>query len=165
MNNLTMHDPLLLSTLVDMYFGLLKREKRPPTVPGLALALGFNTVKDIAATLKEWEEDEARYPEASISQLLRALTGIEDYYITEGVTGKIPPALVKFTMGAYHGRRESEEVRAPGDNNTNFQIVFNAPKEFLPAQAQAIQTQANQIPQTRMLPTNASTGNLTIEVP
>lgn len=165
MNNLTMHDPAMLSVLTDIYFDLKEEEEELPTVPGLVLAIGFNTVSDITKTLERWEEGSDKYPDASIYILLQSLTRIEDIYVQEGIKGNMPAALVKFTLGAYHNRREAAQTDNSLPNNTNFQIVFNAPTDFMKRigedKSKAISSQRNLLPTT-----NVVTGtNMSIELP
>jgi len=134
MTNLMMQDPDLLKLMIDLYFEARLIAEEPPTVPGLALAMGFNRVQDIVRVLQraedeeEFPDDRKTYPEESVSYVLRALTTIEDMYISSGLRDRMPAALVKFTLGAYHG------VKEPGNNQNNapatlIQIAFESPKQ------------------------------------
>jgi len=127
MNNLTMHDPDLLHILIELFFAMRESEELPPTVPGLALAIGFNRTQDIVSTLKHWEDDDSQYPESSIHELLSALTRIEDHCLINGLRDRMPASLVKFTLGSYHN------VKEPSVNQNQtaniIQIAFEAPEE------------------------------------
>jgi hypothetical protein len=154
MNNLAMHDPFLIQTYIDIYYGELdmdnknlqllttgKGEKtitpfeRQPTVPGLALALGFRSKADIQKTLKDASDGISKYPQECVDMLIMALTKMEDWYIQRGLANAIPPAIMKFMLSAYHDVSEGSQVpEIIGKNSGNVQIVFEAPKEYSPAQ-------------------------------
>jgi hypothetical protein len=144
MNNVAMHDPMLIETLADMYFAMTELEDSIPTVPGLALAIGFNRSYDINVTLKNYEEGLSKYPEASVGTILRSLTKIEDKYIVNGLQDKFPSALVKFCLGAYHDRREKEPEANGAGANTNIMVVFERPKELDNVQARRLTNNLNQ---------------------
>ena len=141
MNNLIMRDPVLTEVLTDLYFAQTILDDKVPTVPGLALAIGFNRTQDIVSTLKNYEEDTSDYPESCVGTLIRAVTRIEDHYISSGMQSKFPVALVKFCLGAYHERQERQpENQMLGV--TNIQVVFEQPKQL-----DHVQQNQNQIPQ------------------
>jgi hypothetical protein len=130
MNNLMMHDPDLLKLMIDLYFEAREIDERPPTVPGLVLAMGFNRVHDIVQILEKFDSDSEKhlltYPEESIIYIIQALTMIEDNHLTAGLRDRMPASLVKFTLGAYHN------VKEPGANQNNsptnvIQIAFEQP--------------------------------------
>lgn len=146
MNNLVMRDPVMSELLTDLYFSMIKQEEVIPTVPGLALAIGFNKTADIINTLKAAEEGTCTYPESCIGTLQRALTRIEDHYLQNGLTAKFPAALVKFCLGAYHDRQEKEPVLQNSVGTQNIQIVFEAP----PSIALQRQVQLSQQPVIEM---------------
>jgi hypothetical protein len=144
MNNITMHDPMLTDMLADMYFAVNEEEKNIPTVPGLALAIGFNRTKDITDALKAYEEDASHYPQASMEILIRCLTRIEDNYVQNGLKSKFPAALVKFCLGTYHDRQEKEPPKQLGEFN-NFTIVFEQPKQLDVVQQRQLQQPAGPV--------------------
>lgn len=125
MNNMIMHDPDLLHILLEEFFYVRELEKLPPTVPALALSIGFFRTQDIVSTLKKWESGDSDYPDRAINYLLGALTRIEDYLLINGLANKMPAALVKFTLGSYHNVKEPEKSEQP--TNNGIQIVFEAP--------------------------------------
>jgi hypothetical protein len=126
-----MHDPLLVDVLTDMYFKTndLKNGGEPDTVltvPGLALAIGFSSTRDITNTLRSYEEGVSSYPKESIKFLIRALTRLEDYYLQNGIKEKFPAQLVKFCLGAYHDVKDTNSQSNAGvPANTNIMVVFN----------------------------------------
>jgi len=133
MNNLIMHDPDLLKILIDVYFEMRIKEESPPTVPGLTLAIGFNRVVDITRVLEKWDSEEQnaqQYPEESVYHVIRALTRIEDHYVSNGLKDKMPAALVKFTLGAYHNVKEPSNNQAQG-NVAFIQVAFEAPPKSI----------------------------------
>lgn len=126
MDNLIMHDEDLMHTIVEEYFAMMKEEKKHPTVPGLALAICFTRTHDIVQVLKKWEAGENPYPEESIDKLLSSITRIEDHYLQQGLSSRIPAALTKFCLGAYHKVQEPTRNEAPTGGNNMLQIVFEA---------------------------------------
>lgn len=128
-NNLMMHDPELLEVLVDIYFNMKKEEEEPPTVPGLVLAMGFNRVHEVTQVLAEYDEageKYKRYPERSINIIFQSLTRIEEYNVENGLRDRIPPAMAKFLLGAYHGVKEPSANQQNGTVNF-LNIAFEAP--------------------------------------
>lgn len=121
-NNIIMHDPVLMEILISSYFLLQKKEDLPPTVPGLALAIGFNRVKDLTDTVKNYDEGSNQYPEESYQVLIRAITKMEELYVQNGLIQTFPAALVKFCLGAYHEVRDKNEENDSG--NVQLAIVF-----------------------------------------
>lgn len=127
-----------------MYFGQVEATAKEfnsvptPTVPGLALAIGFNTVGEVTRALKDWQSGDAKYPLESIRLILRSLTRIEDMCLTYGLQGKLPPALVKFVASAYHDVVEKRQVE-PTPGNA-IQIIFEAPPELSTGPAFKIST-------------------------
>lgn len=141
MNNLVMHDPELLKVLIECFFTMRKKAEEPPTVPGLALSIGYNRVFDITSALKEWEQGDSKYPDESIYLLISSLTRIEDYCLVEGLKSNIPAALVKFTLGAYHDVKEPQQQAQP---ITAIQVVFESPPTRIAADAEQKQLQGSQ---------------------
>lgn len=127
MNNLLIHDPDLLHVLIEEFFCLRKLEGKHPTVPGLVLAVGFNRTLDLSNVLEKWESGDSDYPDRSVNYLISSLTRIEDYFLQEGLSSKMPPALVKFALGSYHNVKEPTREDGGGSNNL-LQIVFEAPE-------------------------------------
>jgi len=123
MKNLTMMNPKNLGKVIETYFALRTKEQEPFTLPGLALACGFSKTGDILGTLREAEEDQSTYPEDSINLLTRALTTIEDHYLTNGLKNKFPAPLTKFCLGAYHNVRDTNEQA--NQSVTQLAIVFS----------------------------------------
>ena len=118
-----MMNPKNLGKVIETYFALRTKEQEPFTLPGLALACGFSKTGDILGTLREAEEEQSTYPEDSINLLTRALTTIEDHYLTNGLKNKFPAPLTKFCLGAYHNVRDTNEQA--NQSVTQLAIVFS----------------------------------------
>lgn len=131
MNNLIMHDPDLLDVLIKCFFEERKQSKEHPTLPGLALFVGFNRTADITQTLEKWADENSSYPERAVQGLIRAITMIEDYFLQRGLDAKIPAALTKFCLGAYHQVKEPAANQGIGEVNA-VQIVFEAAEDRTP---------------------------------
>lgn len=127
MSNSVMYDTVMIDMLAQIYFITLEKEGDVPSVPGLALALGFNRSHDIIKTLTSYDAGLSPYPEESVIILIRSVTKIEEAYIQGGMKDKFPIALIKFCLGAYHNLQE-KETQGNKIENQNIQIVFEAPK-------------------------------------
>lgn len=125
MNNTVMHEPGLFGLLLQEYFSLIEMENSHPTIPGMALAVGFNRTKDISEALEKWDKNESTYPRESIMMVIRAVTKIEDHILTHGLKSTIPASIAKFTLGAYHGVQEPSSGNQ--EVNNAIQIVFEEP--------------------------------------
>lgn len=139
MNNVAMHDPLLLEILISSYFSIheiedkeaLESSKDRPilTVPGFALAIGFSSTGDIISTLKAYRENMSPYPEESILFMLRALTRLEDYYVQNGLRDRFPSAIVKLCLSHYHDVSDKSESIKSINSNANILVVFSDDKK------------------------------------
>lgn len=127
-NNIMMHDPFLIQTMVDTYFLLARKEEeetgKPMTVPAFALATGFTRTADIVNTLLAADEGISDYPEESIDLITMGITKLEAYYLEKGLRNKFPHALVKFCLGAYHQVKEPTSGDRAGGAINNIMVVF-----------------------------------------
>lgn len=123
-----MADPDELRMKVVDYFSMLtidSEDRRHPTPPGLAMALGLRSFDALLHIMQVAEEDPSAYPEASLDVLHVARTHIEDYYINNGLRETIPHAFLKFLLSAYFGRSEKilQETLNAKDNQLNINIL------------------------------------------
>lgn len=124
MNNLLFHDPDLLDILIQEFFHVRKIEKNHPTLPGLALGIGLSSTRDLVSVMDQWEEGDSSYPDRSLRYLASAITRIEDHFLCQGLDSKIPAALAKFALGAYHSIKEPG--KGSEQQNNAIQIIFEA---------------------------------------
>jgi hypothetical protein len=134
-----MADPDQLRMKVVDYFSMLTadlEDRRHPTPPGLAMALGLRSFDALLHILQVAEEDPSTYPEESLDVLHVARTHIEDYYINNGLRETIPHAFLKFLLSAYFNRSEKtiQETLNARDNQLNINILgISAPLPVIEA--------------------------------
>jgi len=134
-----MADPNQLRMKVVDYFSMLTadpEDRRHPTPPGLAMALGLRSFDALLHIMQVAEDDPSAYPEESLDVLHVARTHIEDYYINNGLRETIPHAFLKFLLSAYFGRSEKilQETLNAKDNQLNINILgISAPLPLVEA--------------------------------
>jgi len=123
-----MSDPQRMREAVADYFSMLTEDPdnpKPPTPPGLAMALGLRGFDALLQIKRTEEADPGTYSEEAMAVLDLAAAYIEDYYLTYGLKERLPAAFTKFLLSAYFNRSEKtiqEMVNQP-DNNIQVNVL------------------------------------------
>jgi len=95
-----------LQGLIDAFFVQCKEDNEPPTIQGLALAIGYNSRQSLL-NLEDFGED-------YLDTIKRAKLTIEKHKVIGGMTGKLNPAIVIFDLKNNHDHKEKIEQELSG---------------------------------------------------
>jgi hypothetical protein len=97
---------------IDKFFQECKDEEIPPTIQGLALALGYNSRQSLL-NYEGYNEGEF------LDTIKKARLKVENAKVIGGMTGKLNPAIVIFDLKNNHDHKDKTEQEITGKMELN----------------------------------------------